>query len=88
MLQKTQRLYESGPFVLDTMQHALLRNGQPVRLAPKTYDTLLILACPTRAGGTVGIFLLTTGSPSLHSIAPHVLRANFELLPASQRLCQ
>jgi len=43
MLQKTQYLYEFGPFVLDTMQHALLRNGQPVPLTPKTYDTLLVL---------------------------------------------
>src|SRR5215472_1031399 len=43
MLQKTRHLYEFGPFVLDTMQHALLRNGQPVPLTPKTYDTLLVL---------------------------------------------
>jgi DNA-binding winged helix-turn-helix (wHTH) protein/TolB-like protein len=43
MLQKTHHLYEFGPFVLDTMQHALLRNGKPVPLTPKTYDTLLVL---------------------------------------------
>src|SRR5215472_12394015 len=43
MLQKTHHLYEFGPFVLDTMQHALLRNGQLVPLTPKTYDTLLVL---------------------------------------------
>jgi DNA-binding winged helix-turn-helix (wHTH) protein/TolB-like protein len=43
MLQKTRHLYEFGPFVLDTMQHALLRNGEPVPLTPKTYDTLLVL---------------------------------------------
>lgn len=43
MLQKTHHLYEFGPFVLDTIQHALLRNGEPVPLTPKTYDTLLVL---------------------------------------------
>src|SRR6516164_2465520 len=43
MLQKRHHLYEFGPFVLDTAQHALLRNGEPVPLTPKTYDTLLVL---------------------------------------------
>jgi DNA-binding winged helix-turn-helix (wHTH) protein/TolB-like protein len=43
MLQKTHHLYEFGSFVLDTMQHALLRNGELVPLTPKTYDTLLVL---------------------------------------------
>jgi DNA-binding winged helix-turn-helix (wHTH) protein/TolB-like protein len=43
MLQKTHHLYEFGPFVLDTMQHALLRDGALVPLTPKTYDTLLVL---------------------------------------------
>jgi DNA-binding winged helix-turn-helix (wHTH) protein/TolB-like protein/Tfp pilus assembly protein PilF len=43
MLQKTHHLYEFGPFVLDTMQHALLRDGTLVPLTPKTYDTLLVL---------------------------------------------
>jgi DNA-binding winged helix-turn-helix (wHTH) protein/TolB-like protein/Tfp pilus assembly protein PilF len=36
-------LYQFGPFVLDTFQHALLREGKPVALTPKTYDTLLVL---------------------------------------------
>lgn len=35
--------YEFGPFVLDTVQHALLKEGKPVPLTPKTYDTLLVL---------------------------------------------
>ena len=35
--------YQFGPFVLDTLQHALLRKGKPIALAPKTYDTLLLL---------------------------------------------
>src|SRR5260370_11547574 len=35
--------YEFGPFVLDKIQHALLREGNPVPLAPKSYDTLLVL---------------------------------------------
>src|SRR5262252_7358931 len=35
--------YRFGPFVLDTLQHALLKEGKPVALTPKTYDTLLVL---------------------------------------------
>jgi DNA-binding winged helix-turn-helix (wHTH) protein/TolB-like protein/Tfp pilus assembly protein PilF len=35
--------YAFGPFVLDTVQHALLKQGTPVALTPKTYDTLLVL---------------------------------------------
>ena len=36
-------MYKFGPFVLDTLQHALLKEGKPVPLTPKTYDTLLVL---------------------------------------------
>lgn len=35
--------YQFGPFVLDTLQHALLKKGKTVPLTPKTYDTLLVL---------------------------------------------
>jgi DNA-binding winged helix-turn-helix (wHTH) protein/TolB-like protein len=35
--------YEFGPFVLDTVQHALLKQGKPVDITPKAYDTLLLL---------------------------------------------
>jgi DNA-binding winged helix-turn-helix (wHTH) protein/TolB-like protein/Tfp pilus assembly protein PilF len=41
-------LYHFGPFVLDTAQHVLLKEGKPVSLTPKTYDTLLVLV---RNGG-------------------------------------
>jgi TolB-like protein/DNA-binding winged helix-turn-helix (wHTH) protein len=40
---ETRTCYEFGPFVLDTLQHALLKQGSPVPLTPKTYDTLLLL---------------------------------------------
>ena len=43
MSQKTEYLYEFGPFVLDTAQHLLLKANQPVQLTPKTHDTLLVL---------------------------------------------
>src|SRR5579863_9128963 len=43
MERKEQSVYEFGPFVLDTAQHLLLRDRQPVPLTPKTYDTLLVL---------------------------------------------
>jgi len=35
--------YEFHPFLLDTIQHVLLKEGRPVTLTPKTYDTLLLL---------------------------------------------
>jgi len=35
--------YEFGPFLLDTIQHLLLKDGRAVALTPKTYDTLLLL---------------------------------------------
>jgi DNA-binding winged helix-turn-helix (wHTH) protein len=43
MEPKEQSVYEFGPFVLDTAQHLLLRDQQPLPLTPKTYDTLLVL---------------------------------------------
>jgi DNA-binding winged helix-turn-helix (wHTH) protein len=43
MERKAQRIYEFGPFVLDTVQHLLVRQQEPVALTPKTYDTLLVL---------------------------------------------
>ncbi len=36
-------LYEFGPFRLDPEDRLLLRNGSPVSLTPKTFDTLLLL---------------------------------------------
>jgi DNA-binding winged helix-turn-helix (wHTH) protein/Tol biopolymer transport system component len=35
--------YQFGPFALDTASHQLLRDGEPVPLAPKAFDTLLVL---------------------------------------------
>ena len=35
--------YQFGPFVLDNVQHVLLKKGKSVALTPKTYDTLLLL---------------------------------------------
>jgi len=40
---RPQRAYEFGPFVLDTSQYSLFKEGKPVGLTPKTYDTLLLL---------------------------------------------
>ncbi|HWY54651.1 MAG TPA: winged helix-turn-helix domain-containing protein [Terriglobales bacterium] len=37
------QLYEFHPFLLDTIQHVLLKAGRPVALSPKTYDMLLLL---------------------------------------------
>jgi DNA-binding winged helix-turn-helix (wHTH) protein/TolB-like protein/Tfp pilus assembly protein PilF len=35
--------YEFGPFQIDTSERVLLRDGEPITLTPKTYETLLIL---------------------------------------------
>ena len=37
------QFYEFGPFILDTVQHLLLKQQEPVTLTPKTYDALLVL---------------------------------------------
>ena len=43
MPQITGHLYEFGSFTLDTAQHLLSRQGEPVPLTPKTFDMLLLL---------------------------------------------
>jgi TolB-like protein/Tfp pilus assembly protein PilF len=44
MTSETQkRLYEFGPFQLDEAEHVLLREGKPVALTPKAFETLLVL---------------------------------------------
>ncbi len=45
-------LYEFGPFRLDTVERQLLRQGQPVPLTPKAFETLLVLV--KRSGHLVG----------------------------------
>ncbi len=35
--------YDFGPFRVDTRERVLLRDGQPVALTPKAFDTLLVL---------------------------------------------
>jgi len=36
-------LYEFGPFRLDPAKRVLLRDGEPVPLTPKAFETLLVL---------------------------------------------
>ena len=38
-----QHLYEFGPYRLDTAEQLLLRDGEPVPLTPKSFETLLAL---------------------------------------------
>jgi len=40
---KTRQFYAFGPFVVDTAQHLVFRDRNPVPITPKTYDTLLVL---------------------------------------------
>lgn len=43
METKTKRLYEFGPFSLDPEESVLLRDGKPVYLKPKVFETLVVL---------------------------------------------
>ncbi len=49
--QRYQHLYEFGPFRLDTHERVLLRDGRPLPLKPKVYETLLALI--SRSGHVV-----------------------------------
>ena len=43
MQDQLRRIYEFGPFHLDANERLLLRDGQPLALMPKAFDTLLLL---------------------------------------------
>src|SRR6266480_1757970 len=43
MDEQPMHLYEFGPFSVDTRERVLLRDGKPVPLTPKAYETLLAL---------------------------------------------
>src|SRR5438067_862702 len=51
VLLKEKRLYQFGSYRLDAVERVLLRDGQPVNLAPKDLETLLVLV--ERAGHIV-----------------------------------
>ena len=42
-IQRVKHSYEFGPFQLDLEQRILWKEGQPLTLAPKVFDTLLVL---------------------------------------------
>ncbi|MGH9844268.1 MAG: winged helix-turn-helix domain-containing protein, partial [Blastocatellia bacterium] len=41
--EPAQPCYEFGPFRLDATERLLLRDGEPMLLPPKAFDTLLVL---------------------------------------------
>jgi len=43
MRQEARHSYEFGPFRLDATERLLLRNGRPIAITPKAFDTLLVL---------------------------------------------
>ena len=51
MSRPIKHLYEFGPFHLDPHERVLRRDGQPVSLTPKVFDTLLVLV--ERSGSIV-----------------------------------
>lgn len=42
-MSSQESFYEFGPFRLDARKRRLLREGEPISLAPKAFDTLLVL---------------------------------------------
>lgn len=52
MSPRAQHLYEFGSYRLDTAEQRLLRNGKPVPLTPKAFETLVALV--ERSGHLVG----------------------------------
>src|SRR3954452_13981185 len=51
MSAQESQLYEFGPFRLDPVKRRLLRDGEPVPLTPKAFETLLALV--QQSGKTV-----------------------------------
>jgi len=43
MSEEVKYFYDFGRFRLDPVNRSLMRDGEPVRLTPKSFDTLLIL---------------------------------------------
>ena len=52
MSNQEKHFYEFGPFRLDPVKRRLLRDGEPVALSPKVFDTLLLLV--QSSGRTLG----------------------------------
>src|SRR5262245_15117400 len=52
MSPQDHRIYEFGPFHLDATRRVLLKGGQPQKLFPKEFDTLLALV--ERSGELLG----------------------------------
>ena len=44
MAQAAKHLYEFGPFRIDPSEGLLLRDEQPIPLAPKAFEALLLLS--------------------------------------------
>ena len=51
MSPREKELYEFGPFRLDAVRRRLMRDGEPVQLTPKAFETLLALV--QQSGRTV-----------------------------------
>ncbi|MCM3871317.1 MAG: winged helix-turn-helix domain-containing protein [Pyrinomonadaceae bacterium] len=51
MTKQPKDIYEFGPFCLDTRERVLLRDGRPLPLKPKVYETLVALV--SRSGHVV-----------------------------------
>ena len=43
MNRQVNQLYEFAPFLLDAHERLLLRDGKPIAITPKAFETLLVL---------------------------------------------
>ena len=51
VINDVNRHFQFGPFLLDSRERQLSREGEPIRLTPKAFDVLLVLV--SRAGHLV-----------------------------------
>jgi len=62
MSHDCNHFYEFGPFRLSPAENLLTREGEPVPLAPKVFETLLVLVRLTLFSGSAGTSPFTSSS--------------------------
>jgi Tol biopolymer transport system component/DNA-binding winged helix-turn-helix (wHTH) protein len=68
------RLYQFGPFLLDTLSRSLLKDGQPVRITKKAFEMLVVLV--ENAGEVVEKDVLLRTVWGTAHVSPNILTVN------------
>lgn len=63
MNNRISNLYEFGKFRPDAAEHLLLRQGKPIQLTSKAFQTLLVLVQDNVAGAALWVQPIAGGSP-------------------------